>query len=134
MTDLAGIEAIVISSSTKFYGTAKSVAAELAGTGITVYTPRFDFDEETSTVGQEDKVRLTREFLSKIGRSDVVYVVDEGGYTGRSVCIEIGYAAALGKPVILSEPPAEDAVLALASEVIPVAEIAKRISPRHLGP
>jgi hypothetical protein len=60
-------------------------------------------------------------------------VIDQGGYAGHSVCTEIGYATALGKAVILSEPPAEDAVLALASEVIPVADIAKRITHGHPG-
>jgi hypothetical protein len=80
-----------------------------------------------------DKIRLTLEFLTKINRSDAVYAIEQGGYAGRSVCIEIGYATALGKTVILSEPPAEDAVVALASEVIPVADIAKRITRGHPG-
>jgi hypothetical protein len=72
------------------------------------------------------KISLTHEFLRKIDRSDAIYVIDQDGYTGRSVCIEIGYASALGKKVILSEPPAENAVRALATEVIAVDDIAKR--------
>jgi nucleoside 2-deoxyribosyltransferase len=77
----------------------------------------------------DDKISLTREFLRKIEGSDAIYVIDQDGYTGRSVCIEIGYASALGKTVVLSESPAENAVRALTSAVVAVGEITKRITP-----
>jgi nucleoside 2-deoxyribosyltransferase len=101
----------------------------MANAGITVYTPRFDFNEEVVEVSKDDKVHLTHEFLQKIDRSDAIYVIDQDGYTGRSVCIEIGYASALGKAVLLSEPPAENAVQALATAVVPVHKVTKRIRP-----
>lgn len=127
MIDLAGIKTLTICSSSKFYETAQILAKEVEGAGVTAYTPRFDFNEETVDVTQDDKMRLTHEFLRKISRSDAIYVIDADGYTGRSVCIEIGYASALGKTVLLSEPPAENAVRALASDIIPAPELAKRI-------
>jgi nucleoside 2-deoxyribosyltransferase len=37
--------------------------------------------------------------LEKIDEADVVYVVNPNGYVGRSVCIDIGYAYAKGKPI-----------------------------------
>lgn len=129
MTDLTKVKTLTICSSSKFYETAQSLAKEIANAGITVHTPRFDFNEEIVEVAKDDKVHLTHEFLRKIDRSDAIYVIDQEGYTGRSVCIEIGYAAALGKPVLVSEPPAENAVYALAAEVVPVTDIAKRIKP-----
>jgi nucleoside 2-deoxyribosyltransferase len=129
MTDLTKIKTLTICSSSKFYETAQTIAKEMAKAGITVYTPRFDFNEEIVNVTRDDKISLTHEFLSKIDRSDAIYVIDQDGYTGRSVCIEIGYASALGKTVLVSEPPAEHAVQALAAAVVPVADIAKQISP-----
>jgi hypothetical protein len=129
MTDLTKIKTLTICSSSKFYETAQTLAKEMARAGITVYTPRFDFNEEIINVTRDDKISLTHEFLSKIDRSDAIYVIDQDGYTGRSVCIEIGYASALGKTVLVSEPPAEHAVQALTAAVVPVADIAKQISP-----
>ncbi|MGD0560081.1 MAG: hypothetical protein ABSA93_34580 [Streptosporangiaceae bacterium] len=129
MIDLTGIDTLTICSSSKFYETAQALAKEMTSEGITVYTPRFDFNEEFVEVTENDKIKITREFLRKIDKSDAIYVIDQDGYTGRSVCIEIGYARALGKTVLLSEPPAENAVRALVSEVVAVGEIAKRIRP-----
>ena len=113
MIDLTAIGVLTICSSSKFYEVAQAVAQQTADRGVTVHTPRFDFNEELVAVTVTDKIQLTHEFLRKIEASDAIYVVDGGGYTGRSVCIEIGYASALGKTVVLSEPPAENAVRAL---------------------
>lgn len=120
---LRDVKTVTICSSSKFYPQAQQVAARLAERGLTVHTPRFDYNEEVVEVRPEDKKWLTREFLSKIDDSDAVYVIDENGYTGRSVCIEIGYAAALRKRVILSEPPAEAAGAALADAVVSVNDL-----------
>jgi hypothetical protein len=129
MTDLTEIRTLTICSSSKFYGTARALAKEMTDAGLNVFTPRFDFNEEVVAVTMADKISLTHEFLRKIDGSDAIYVVDQDGYTGRSVCIEIGYASALGKTVVLSEPPAENAVRALASEVVAIGDITKRIRP-----
>jgi len=127
MTDLTAIKTLTICSSSKFYEAAQALAKEMADADLNVFTPRFDFNEEVVNVTMADKISLTHEFLRKIDRSDAIYVIDQEGYTGRSVCIEIGYASALGKTVILSEVPSENAVRALTSEVVAVGEITKRI-------
>jgi len=93
-----------------------------------VFTPRFEYSEELIDVSLEEKMVLTREFLAKISRSDAIYVINEGGYTGRSVCIEIGYASALKKTVLLSEEPSEGAVMALASAIVPVDQLASALN------
>jgi nucleoside 2-deoxyribosyltransferase len=129
MTDLTGIGVLTICSSSKFYEKAQSLAKELTDAGLTIFTPRFDFNEEVVAVTMADKISLTHEFLRKIDHSDAIYVIDQDGYTGRSVCIEIGYASALGKTVVLSEAPAENAVRALTTEVVAVGDITKRIRP-----
>jgi nucleoside 2-deoxyribosyltransferase len=50
--------------------------------------------------------------LKKIDYADVVYVVDPGGYVGKSVCIDIGYAYAKNKPTYLmhavDDPPVKE--------------------------
>jgi nucleoside 2-deoxyribosyltransferase len=47
--------------------------------------------------------------LEKIDEADVVYVVNPDGYVGKSVCIDIGYAYAKGKPIYvmyqIDDPP-----------------------------
>jgi nucleoside 2-deoxyribosyltransferase len=111
---------VTICSSSKFYSQAERLAGALIAKGVEVYTPRFDFNEELREVQPDEKQRLTLEFLGKIQRSTNIYVVAEGGYTGTSVCIEIGYAKALGIPIYLSSAPTEAAVAALATEIVPI--------------
>ncbi|MDR0397781.1 MAG: nucleoside 2-deoxyribosyltransferase domain-containing protein [Candidatus Nomurabacteria bacterium] len=40
--------------------------------------------------------------------ADVVFVFDKDGYVGNSVTLEIGYAAALGKPIYSLGPDATE--------------------------
>jgi hypothetical protein len=116
------VRELTICSSSKFYDVVRTVAGHLAERGITVNTPRFDFSEQLVEVTPEQKRELTHEFLDKIRRSAAIYIVAADGYTGRSVCIEAGFAAALGLPVYISEPPAEAAVAALVTGVVSPAE------------
>ncbi|GAA2851901.1 hypothetical protein Acy02nite_35600 [Actinoplanes cyaneus] len=113
---------LTICSSSKYYDVVRIVTGHLAERGITVNTPRFDFNEQLVEVTPEQKRELTHEFLDKIRRSAAIYIVAADGYTGRSVCIETGFAAALGLPVYISEPPAEAAVAALVTEVVSTAD------------
>jgi nucleoside 2-deoxyribosyltransferase len=52
--------------------------------------------------------------LEKIDEADVVYVVNPDGYVGKSVCVDIGYAYAKGKPIYcmhsIDDPPVMDMV------------------------
>ena len=118
--DGSHIGAVTICSSSRFYSTVQRLAADLKPLGITVHTPNLDYDERFTRVGTVDKKRLTLDFLEKVRDANLVYVVDEGGYTGTSVSIEVGFAAALGKIIVLSEEPAEAAIAALAHRIIPV--------------
>ncbi|WP_158289859.1 hypothetical protein [Micromonospora sp. S4605] len=117
------IEAVTICSSSKFYDTAQLAEAAFRDLGMTVYTPRYDFNERHVRVDEPDKIQLTRDFLAKIARSDAIFVVANGGYAGVSVCIEVGYAVGQGKVVLFSERPAEFALRALVDAVVPVEDI-----------
>ena len=111
---------VTICSSSKYYDLVRSVAEQLADRRVPVNTPRFDFSEQIVDVSADQKRQLTHEFLGKVRRSACIYVVAVGGYTGCSVSIETGFAAALGIPVFVSEPPAEAAVGALVSDIVSV--------------
>ncbi|MEV4198512.1 hypothetical protein [Micromonospora globbae] len=117
------IKAVTICSSSKFYDTAQLAEAAFRDLGMTVYTPRYDFNEQHVRVDESDKIQLTRDFLAKIARSDAIFVVANGGYAGVSVCIEVGYAVGQGKVVLFSEQPAEFALRALVDAVVPVEDI-----------
>ncbi|HEY0698046.1 MAG TPA: nucleoside 2-deoxyribosyltransferase [Micromonospora sp.] len=117
------IKSVTICSSSKFYDTAQRAEETLLSLGLTVYTPRYDYNEQRVQVGESDKKRLTHEFLAKIDKSDAVFVIANGGYAGVSVCIEVGYAAGQGKKVFFSELPTEFALRALVDAVVPVDEI-----------
>lgn len=125
------IESITICSSSKFYDTAQRAEAAFRRLGCTVYTPRYDRNEQRVYVGESDKIELTREFLAKIAKSDAVFVIANGGYTGASVCIEVGYASGQDKTVLFSEPPAEFALRALVDAVVPVDRIDDEV--RRIG-
>jgi nucleoside 2-deoxyribosyltransferase len=47
--------------------------------------------------------------LKKIDDSNIIYIVNPGGYVGNSVCVDIGYAYAKNKPIYalneLGDPP-----------------------------
>jgi len=57
--------------------------------------------------------------LDKIDDTDVVYVVNPGGYIGRSVCVDIGYAYARNKPIyamhLIENPPGMNLIQAVLS-------------------
>lgn len=47
--------------------------------------------------------------LEKIDGADIIYVVNPGGYVGRSLCFDLGYAYAKNKPIYamhsIDDPP-----------------------------
>jgi hypothetical protein len=119
---------VTIASSSRFYDRVRSVLKVLQSHGLTCYTPDFDFDETTVVVSPEQKHRLTLAFLKKIQASEALYVIDTNGYTGTSVCLEVGYAYALEKRIYTVESPSEPAIAALVKEVIDPEDLAKLLS------
>lgn len=115
---------VMIVTSSRFYETARPLAAELRAAGLTVNTPDFDFDETRVVVCAARKAELTRAALRKVAHARVTYVLCEEGYVGLSVALEVGYAHALGRRIVASRYPVEDAVRALVNAYV---------SPRDLG-
>ena len=61
--------------------------------------------------------------LEKIDEADVVYVVNPDGYVGRSVCVDIGYAYAKGKPVYCMYPIDDPPVMKMVKGVLSSEEL-----------
>jgi len=121
---------VALASSSKYYDRVRAMVATLESRGVTCYAPSFAHDETKVIVRADEKHALTRRFLRCIQLSDALYVVDIDGYAGISVAIEVGYAAALGKRVYAIEPPKEEAIAALLTEVVGLDELLDRIG-RH---
>jgi nucleoside 2-deoxyribosyltransferase len=61
--------------------------------------------------------------LKKIDQADVVYVVNPGGYVGKSVSVDIGYAYARNKPIYVMHPIEDPPVMNLVSDVLSFEEL-----------
>ena len=61
--------------------------------------------------------------LEKIDEADAVYVVDPDGYVGRSVCVDIGYAYAKGKPIYIMRSIDDPSVMDLVNEALSFEEL-----------
>ena len=64
----------------------------------------LDSDEGRSIKGVQNR------HLAAISRADLLYVICPDGYTGQSVCFEIGFAVARGIPVLASAAPRDDTI------------------------
>jgi nucleoside 2-deoxyribosyltransferase len=71
--------------------------------------------------------------LEKINRADVVYVVNPGGYVGRSVSVDIGYAYARGKPVYAMHAIDDPPVMNILSGVLSQKELVELLKEQRSG-
>jgi len=100
------MKSIAICGSRRFKGEMRGFAARLREVGVViVYEPvSYLWDalswEETPPAARKLIVTgLTLEHFAKIAKADVVFVYNPKGYIGNSVTLEIGFAAALNKPI-----------------------------------
>ena len=99
------MRSVVICGSNKFAKEARAFGAKLRKLGVTVFIPHFDiFRQKHLDTLNTDAYRfvalgLTYDHFQKIQNADVVFIYNKGGYSGNSTTLEIGYAAALGKPI-----------------------------------
>jgi len=61
--------------------------------------------------------------LEKIDEADVVYVVNLDGYVGKSVCVDIGYAYAKGKPIYIMCPMDDPPIMGMVKGVLSFEEL-----------
>jgi len=61
--------------------------------------------------------------LRKIDKADVVYIVNPGGYIGKSVSIDIGYALARNKPIYVMNQIDDPPIMSLVKGVLSFREL-----------
>ncbi|MFH1648906.1 MAG: nucleoside 2-deoxyribosyltransferase [Patescibacteria group bacterium] len=98
------MKSVCICSSAKFKPEVRKFARELEKAGVTVYIPYHHIgNEEWENLSKAYKkfvaLGLTHDHFYKIRMADVIFIYNKGGYSGNSTTLEIGYAAALGKPI-----------------------------------
>ena len=108
---------VFVATSKRFYKEAAGVVRRLEASGVTTFHPYFQLDPGAVDTDPDLKSRVTRRHFPEIDKSDILYALLKGGYTGNSVTIEITYAYARGKTIIASELPGEFAVRPMITEV-----------------
>lgn len=81
-----------------------------------------EFIDNFDQIPEEDKLeearRMALEHLERIDNADVVYIISPNGYVGKSVCMEVGYAYAKGKPIYSSEKIDDFSIMSLVSQIL----------------
>jgi hypothetical protein len=108
---------VFVATSKRFYEEAMQIAKHLKGCGVIVHHPYFHLDARAVDADPEIKSKVTLQHFPEIDESEIVYALLPGGYIGCSVTIELAYAYAKGKRIVVSEPPSEFAVRPMVSEV-----------------
>jgi hypothetical protein len=69
--------------------------------------------------------------LKKIDDADMVYVVNPGGYVGKSVCVDIGYAYARNKPIYVMHCADDPSIMGLIHGVLSFEELTNFLRQGH---
>lgn len=99
------MKSVVICGSARFAPEIRDFAKKLKDLGVIVYEPYLyrASNGNWDNIPDHDKplvaTGLTHVHFYKIRMADVVYVLNKDGYSGVSTTLEIGYAAALDKPI-----------------------------------
>lgn len=121
-----GFQTVAISTSGRFHREAREAADRLKGDGLELVLPGFTYDESKLAVKDaETKGALTKRYFDLLPDADLLYVIDRDGYTGTSVCLEVGFATALKIPVVFSEVPKEDALKALSAGTVTLEDLSR---------
>ena len=108
---------IFVATSKRFYDEAERIVERIKACDVMVYHPYFNLDPAAVDADPEYKTRVTLQHFPEIDACDVFYALLPNGYIGCSVTIELAYAYAKGKEIVVSEAPSEFAVRALVTEI-----------------
>ena len=100
------MKSVVICGSSRFAEEIRAFSKKLKSLGVLAYEPHLyranpeadwdkikDFDKKFVALG------LVHDHFNKMRLADVVYIMNKDAYIGVSTGIEVGYAAALNKPI-----------------------------------
>jgi len=68
--------------------------------------------------------------LEKVDQADIVYVVNPGGYVGKSVSVDIGYAYAKNKPIYVMHSVEDPPVMSMVKGVLSFSELINLLKQR----
>ncbi|MDE7082187.1 MAG: hypothetical protein K2O89_00595 [Clostridia bacterium] len=96
------MKVITICGSMRFSKDIMKIATELeTDKGYCVLQPVYNFDN--NVLGEAELQNIVKAHYKKIDISDAVFVVNVGGYIGKSVTEEIEYAKSLNKEILYLE-------------------------------
>ena len=110
------MKTLCISASMRFKMDIEKAIQNFHSLGIKALFPNLEVTETPKD--PQTQQRLFWEHFAAVDAAHVLYVLNNGGYIGTSVKIEIGYALGKGKTVIFSENALERELNALATAVI----------------
>lgn len=99
------MKSVVICGSSRFADGIFALGKELKERGVVVYEPHLyrASGGVWENLSEADSILvasgLTHDHFYKIRMADVVFVYNEGGYSGVSTSMEIAYAVACNKPI-----------------------------------
>ena len=117
---------LFVATSKRFYGEAQDLVEKLKDTGVKVHHPYFHLDPAKIDADSELKSQVTIQHFPEIDESEIFYALLPGGYIGCSVTIELTYAYAKGKKIVVSEAPEEFAVRPMVSDICSVQQFIAR--------
>ena len=108
---------VFVATSKRFYDDAERIVERIKACDVMVHHPYFHLDPIAVDADPEYKSRVTLQHFPEIDDCDVFYALLPDGYIGCSVTIELAYAYAKGKEIVVSEAPTEFAVRALVTKI-----------------
>lgn len=113
---------LFVAGSRKFFKEMDNFVKLCKENGIEAKTSGKLVEEKDTLENQKDA--LLKAFRM-IDASDLVYIFAKDGYIGKTVAMEIAYAFAKGKRLVASEVIDELSAMAMVSEIIPTAKLAR---------
>ena len=93
------MKSVCFCGSYRFLVEMNDAAAALAARGVRCRWPKGEQLPDPKTMPAEQTRAALLAYLTDIDSADALYVFNRGGYLGRSMLVDIGYAYAKGKPV-----------------------------------
>ena len=117
------MKTICLSSSLKYKDLIRETIHKFKRLGIKALFPNLDSGLDKDKLNMKVMKRLCQDHFRAIDNSEVLYVINPGGYIGTLVNVEIGYALGKGKPVYFSEKTNSLDLDSLPKDIIPIISI-----------
>lgn len=107
------MKSVVICGSRRYKTEIRKFEQELRDKGVTVFPPILNTNTGINDLPDDLKryafLGLTWHHIEFIRKADIVFFYNKDGYIGNSGTMELGAAAALGKPIFALEDEKEEA-------------------------